>query len=63
MLAKNVNDYACILNKRVVLRFFASKLAPTDILSASFARLGLLRDIDHAMDFHADWPGARLDTR
>jgi len=22
-----------------------------------------LRDIDHAMDFHADWAGARLDTR
>ncbi|AHC38024.1 hypothetical protein U771_27760 [Pseudomonas gorinensis] len=29
LLAKNVNDNACILDKRVALRFFASKLAPT----------------------------------
>jgi hypothetical protein len=29
MLAKNVNDNACLLVKRVVLRFFASMLAPT----------------------------------
>ncbi len=29
MLAKNVNDNASILNKRGVLGFFASKLAPT----------------------------------
>ncbi|PBJ07560.1 hypothetical protein BSF40_17550 [Pseudomonas sp. ACN5] len=25
----DVNDDACLLNERVVLRFFASKLAPT----------------------------------
>ncbi|AZF45735.1 hypothetical protein C4J84_0472 [Pseudomonas sp. R11-23-07] len=30
MLAKNVNDNACFLNKRGVCEFFASKLAPTD---------------------------------
>ena len=30
MLAKNVNDYADILNERGVLRFFASRLAPTE---------------------------------
>ncbi|RFD34231.1 hypothetical protein CER19_00210 [Pseudomonas sp. GL93] len=29
MLAKNVNDDACFLNKRGVCGFFASKLAPT----------------------------------
>ncbi len=29
MLAKNVNDNACFLNKRGVCEFFASKLAPT----------------------------------
>ena len=29
MLARNVNDNACCLSERVVLEFFASKLAPT----------------------------------
>ncbi|AZF50681.1 hypothetical protein C4J85_0163 [Pseudomonas sp. R4-34-07] len=29
MLAKNVNDNACILNERGACAFFASKLAPT----------------------------------
>ncbi|GLH46752.1 hypothetical protein RS3R2_04320 [Pseudomonas lactis] len=29
MLAKNVNDDACSLNKRGACEFFASKLAPT----------------------------------
>ncbi len=29
MLAKDVNDNACFLSKRVVLGLFASKLAPT----------------------------------
>ncbi|PRW92746.1 hypothetical protein C7A10_12685 [Pseudomonas fluorescens] len=29
MLAKNVNDNACILGARVACEFFASKLAPT----------------------------------
>ncbi|PKH17782.1 hypothetical protein CIB54_20480 [Pseudomonas fluorescens] len=29
LLAKNVNDNACILNKRGAYEFFASKLAPT----------------------------------
>ncbi|SDV02251.1 hypothetical protein SAMN05216202_3296 [Pseudomonas mucidolens] len=29
LLAKNVNDNACILDKRGVFEFFASKLAPT----------------------------------
>jgi len=29
LLAKNVNDNACYLNKRGVYGFFASKLAPT----------------------------------
>ena len=29
MLAKNVNDNACILDDRGVFKFFASKLAPT----------------------------------
>ncbi len=31
MLAKSVNDNACILNKRGACEFFASKLAPTDL--------------------------------
>ncbi|ATN11353.1 hypothetical protein CRN80_17640 [Pseudomonas sp. FDAARGOS_380] len=31
MLAKNVNDNAGILDKRVACGFFASKLAPTGI--------------------------------
>ena len=35
MLAKNVNDYACFLNKRVAYGFFASKHAPTSIRAAS----------------------------
>ncbi|AZE58928.1 hypothetical protein C4K02_0536 [Pseudomonas synxantha] len=30
LLAKNVNDYACFLNKRGACEFFASKLAPTE---------------------------------
>ena len=30
MLAKNVNDDACYLNKHGVDEFFASKLAPTE---------------------------------
>ncbi|MBA1431081.1 hypothetical protein FHP26_21040 [Pseudomonas orientalis] len=29
MLAKNVNDHACLLNERGACQFFASKLAPT----------------------------------
>ncbi|CAH0167783.1 hypothetical protein SRABI111_01112 [Pseudomonas carnis] len=29
LLAKNVNDNACFLNKRGVCESFASKLAPT----------------------------------
>ncbi|AZE62752.1 hypothetical protein C4K02_4408 [Pseudomonas synxantha] len=29
MLAKNVNDNACFLNKCIAWEFFASKLAPT----------------------------------
>ncbi len=29
LLAKNVNDNACFLNKRGAFAFFASKLAPT----------------------------------
>jgi len=29
LLAKNVNDNACFLNKRGACEFFASKLAPT----------------------------------
>jgi hypothetical protein len=29
LLAMDVNDNACLLRKRVVLTFFASKLAPT----------------------------------
>jgi hypothetical protein len=29
LLAKNVNDNACILDKCVAFEFFASKLAPT----------------------------------
>ncbi|CAD0264364.1 hypothetical protein HBO43_23140 [Pseudomonas veronii] len=36
MLAKNVNDNACILDDRSVFEFFASKLAPTSgILNAT----------------------------
>ncbi|WP_448125409.1 hypothetical protein [Pseudomonas veronii] len=31
MLAKNVNDNACILDERGVFEFFASKLAPTGV--------------------------------
>jgi choline dehydrogenase len=30
LLAKNVNDNACILEKRVAFEFFASRLAPTE---------------------------------
>jgi hypothetical protein len=33
-LAKGVNDNACYLVKRVVLEFFASKLAPTQVQRA-----------------------------
>ena len=33
MLANNVNDNAKILNERGVLKFFASKLAPTNALT------------------------------
>ncbi|ATN08578.1 hypothetical protein CRN80_02420 [Pseudomonas sp. FDAARGOS_380] len=29
MLAKNINDNACLLNERGACEFFASKLAPT----------------------------------
>ncbi|SDV07063.1 hypothetical protein SAMN05216202_4244 [Pseudomonas mucidolens] len=29
LLAKNLNDNACFLNKRGAYEFFASKLAPT----------------------------------
>ncbi len=32
MLAKNVNDNACSLNKRGACEFFASKLAPTVLI-------------------------------
>jgi hypothetical protein len=44
LLAMDVNDNACLLDKRVVLRSFASKLAPTgdavtsSILAASSGR-------------------------
>ncbi len=31
LLAKNVNDNACLLNERGACEFFASKLAPTGI--------------------------------
>jgi hypothetical protein len=31
LLAKNVNDNACILDERGVFEFFASKLAPTGV--------------------------------
>ncbi|CAN2973223.1 hypothetical protein METHPM2_2300005 [Pseudomonas sp. PM2] len=30
LLAKNVNDNACLLNERGACKFFASKLAPTE---------------------------------
>ena len=30
LLAKNLNDNACFLNKRGACEFFASKLAPTE---------------------------------
>ena len=30
MLAKDVNDNACYLDKRIAFTFFASKLAPTE---------------------------------
>ncbi|AZF26404.1 hypothetical protein C4J90_2231 [Pseudomonas sp. R2-60-08W] len=33
LLAKNVNDNACFLNKRGACEFFASKLAPTKSLN------------------------------
>jgi len=32
LLAMDVNDYVGVLNKRGVLAFFASKLAPTGVL-------------------------------
>ncbi len=35
MLAKNVNDNACFLNKRGACEFFASKLAPTAGIGAN----------------------------
>ena len=35
LLAKNVNDNAFTMNKRIALRFFASKLAPTGLLRSS----------------------------
>ena len=44
MLAKNVNDNACLLNERGACEFFASKLAPTKNPSLDsaqvFQRLG-----------------------
>ncbi|CAN2976808.1 conserved hypothetical protein [Pseudomonas sp. PM2] len=33
LLAKNVNDNACLLNERGAFEFFASKLAPTKSLN------------------------------
>ena len=35
LLAMGVNDYAYSLDKRVALRFFASKLAPTGALASA----------------------------
>ncbi|OWQ38916.1 hypothetical protein CDH05_24520 [Pseudomonas lactis] len=45
MLAKNVNDNACLLNERGAYEFFASKLAPTEgrRQKAGFARPFLFR--------------------
>ncbi|MEX5511015.1 hypothetical protein, partial [Pseudomonas paralactis] len=37
LLAKNVNDNACLLNQRGACEFFASKLAPTGIRASSLA--------------------------
>ena len=42
MLAKNVNDNACFLNKRGVCEFFASKLAPTAIFKSCYYAKGIL---------------------
>ncbi|QXH81071.1 hypothetical protein [Pseudomonas salmasensis] len=38
MLAKIVNDNACCLIRRVVLGFFASKLAPTVVFAVPINR-------------------------
>jgi putative Mg2+ transporter-C (MgtC) family protein len=35
LLAMDVNDYACLLDKRVALRSIASKLAPTIFLHSN----------------------------
>ncbi len=41
MLAKNVNGNACFLNKRGAFEFFASKLAPTVLISGEFEERAL----------------------
>ncbi|SDU94962.1 hypothetical protein SAMN05216202_2106 [Pseudomonas mucidolens] len=43
MLAKNVNDNACILDKHGAFEFFASKLAPT-VLAPKLSNLGAVQD-------------------
>ncbi len=49
MLAKNVNDNACLRNERGAFEFFASKLAPTEgklpqLICDALELLLLLRD-------------------
>ena len=40
MLAKNVNDYACLLNKHCAHEVFASKLAPTNCQACQYHSFG-----------------------
>ena len=43
MLAKDVNDNACLLNERGACEFFASKLAPTESGEISRHKKGAIR--------------------
>ena len=43
LLAKNVNDNACILDERGVFEFFASKLAPTGVCVCVYVCGGVIR--------------------
>jgi len=46
LLAKNVNDNACLLNKRGAYGFFASKLAPTVSRACTLPHVGVGSDAE-----------------
>ncbi|KAA2226997.1 hypothetical protein FJD34_02910 [Pseudomonas brenneri] len=59
MLAKGVNDNACMQGKRGALKFFASKLAPTVVQETSPAPpLPVQANTATALICaHSTWPG------